>query len=119
MMRTADERNTGLLSGLPTWARVAFVLGVPSLIAVGLVSVMAGNLSRNVDVNGEMLRAIQIETRAHATETERELAEMRTVQHARAIREQELNDNVVRLLTRICLNGAESDAQRAACIAGR
>jgi hypothetical protein len=101
-----EETNRSALHGLPAWMRAAVLLGVPSLIAIFLVYMIAMGLVRRVasieatqQVQGRLLDSL-------ATEAEARAQEARTAHAA-----------LERLLRQACVAGAATPAARAACLA--
>lgn len=99
-MSNGDTTNTynGNLTGLPTWARVLGLLGVPSAIAVYLVYSLANFATVGVsDLNRKM--------DAHAAVmVNHDVAAMRS------------SEAMTRILLRICVNTAKTDPDRQRCV---
>lgn len=100
--------NSDLLSGLPWWAKFIVLVGVPSVIALGLVYSNQANLARNVEQNGVMLREVQTDERAHDARV--------------LLRFEDLGrktDETIRILTASCVNEAKTVEARERCVGRR
>lgn len=64
-MPNGNGNSTDLLNGLPWWAKFIVLVGVPSVIALGLVWSNQTQLATDVRLNGQVVREIQTEERAH------------------------------------------------------
>ena len=86
---------------LPAWARAIAYLGVPSAIALFLVYFITQQVSGDVR---DLQQAVQAEVAAVARVLSYQM------DHSDDI------DGMTRVLTRICVNTAETDSQRDECL---
>ena len=92
--------DNGML-GLPQWARVVALVGVPSAIAMGLVYALA-----TFATGGLMELHQQLDVHARVMILHDEEAKRGT-------------EAITRVLYRICLNTAKTDDERQRCISDR
>jgi len=91
-----DRRSFDWLEGLPTWARILFIIGPLSGIAVFLVWMGAQNvpvMARSIDLTHQEVQALRQDMADHQQQTEA----------------------IFRLLQRICSNTAKNDTERQRC----
>lgn len=98
--QASQENGTGL-AGLPNWARVVALVGVPSTIALFLVYALTtfatnglAELHRQMDAHAQVMLQ-------HDAETKRG------------------SEAMTRVLLRICLNTSDTDDERQRCISDR
>lgn len=91
--RNYDE---GWLNGLPNWAKIIGIIGIPGAIAIFLVWMIANELPELV---------------AHANANSNSIAELN-----RKIQEQQVQADITfRLLQRICSNTAKTEFEKQRC----
>lgn len=91
-------------AGIPVWARVAFLLGVPSLIALGTVYNSETRLSANVAANTVQIAEIKSAAATHNRETLEKIGQ-----------NIEIGRETNRLLRIICVGQQSTSEGRAAC----
>jgi hypothetical protein len=89
---------------VPVWARVAFILGVPSLIAIGTVWNSETRLAANVVTNTAQIQEIRAAQKAHDDSTRQILD--RSIENSK---------ETVRLLRIICVTQQTTVPGRNAC----
>jgi hypothetical protein len=91
-------------AGIPVWARVAFLLGVPSLIALGTVYNSEVNLKATAAANTAQLSQVLQNQSSHNAATMEKLAENIAI-----------GKETNRLLRMICVSQQSTEQGRAAC----
>lgn len=94
---TTTESNSGL-TGLPQWARVIFLLGVPSAIALFLVYHLTTFGTTGIAELHRMMDLHAQEANQHASESKRTDA------------------GILRVLQGICLNAATNKEEQRRCL---
>ena len=97
-------RNGDWLAGLPAWARIAFLLGVPSVIALGLSYALVQSVARDLGA---------LKDASGRQETRQEAHVQQASDHTMATEFR--FDDVLLVLRQICANTAPNAETRERC----
>ena len=93
----SDEPESVMPNGVQSWVKQIAYLGVPSVISLGLVWILANNIRADVsDIKAVAVRT-DLAIATHAAASERQL------------------EKVTRILQQICVNGARTEDARDRC----
>jgi hypothetical protein len=104
-MANGDTNGNGLWAGMPWWVKAIALVGVPSLISIGVITSDRMQLSGVVNVNGEKLSRIESQAITHDSRVWLRFDEL-----SRATAETN------RILMAGCVNNAQTIEARERCI---
>ena len=104
-MANGDTNGNGLWAGMPWWVKAIALVGVPSLISVGVITSDRMQLSGVVNANSDKLTTIQTVQQAHDSRVWLRFDEL-----SRATAETN------RILLAGCVNNAQTIEARERCI---
>lgn len=101
---TRDTNGTNMLAGLPGWARAAFLLGVPSLIALGLTYYVTLGADAKLSHIDQTVTATELSAGEHDRRVTSSFGRLETRQ-----------DEMTRVLIALCVNAAKDETARNRC----
>jgi hypothetical protein len=104
-MANGDTNGNGLWAGMPWWVKAIALVGVPSLISIGVITSDRMQLAGVVNANGAKIDTLQSVTTVHDSRVWIRFDELSKAT-------QETN----RILTATCVNAAPTIEARERCI---